>query len=194
MPMLISLANYPLNGPGVMTTHHLNTQVWQELKWMLLTLPSREVSVFHLGDHGAAYTRPSSFILHPCQCAFLLEVTLLSWQPCSRPELAQGSSQAVSRRSQPLLIISHFSTALMRGVTGRLRCFYKVVGWRALRTAVQRNASDALLLASGLLIWSGISSWWKDCTEFPFLTVAEKQKLHYFTKSRSFHSGKECWS
>lgn len=105
-----------------------------------------------------------------------------------------GSSQAVSRRSQPLLIISHFSTALMRGVTGRLRCFYKVVGWRALRTAVQRNASDALLLASGLLIWSGISSWWKDCTEFPFLTVAEKQKLHYFTKSHSFHSGKECWS
>lgn len=62
-----------------------------------LALPNREPAMFNLWDHRVGFMLPasSSSCLH--RCAFLLEVTLLAWQPCSRLEFTlMGYSQKTS--------------------------------------------------------------------------------------------------
>ena len=61
---------------------------WLLLQPVPLTLPSREVSMSNSCDHWVVCMHPVTFSLRLHRCAFLLEVTLLAWQPYSRLEFA----------------------------------------------------------------------------------------------------------
>lgn len=61
---------------------------WLLLQPAPLTLPKKEVTTSNLCDCRVVCARPVSFSLRLPWCVFLLEVTLLSRQPCSRLEFA----------------------------------------------------------------------------------------------------------